>query len=194
MRSDPPALLPIFRSRLQGELLAALLLHPTREYTLSDLATRLGAPLSTLHNEVKRLREAGLIEDRREGRNRLVRSSPDHPATPALTSLIELTFGPRLVVAEEFSPLEADLVVIFGSWAQRYQGEPGPPPGDIDVLVVGDVGRVAVYEAADRAQARLGLEVNPVLFSHERWSDPDDLLAGQIRSMPFVTVIPARKP
>lgn len=28
---------------------------------------------------------------------------------------------------------------IFGSWAERWQGTPGSVPGDIDVLVVGDV-------------------------------------------------------
>lgn len=52
-------------------------------------------------------------------------------------------------------------VVIFGSGAARYAGEAGPPPHDIDVLVVGKVDRADLYDAADRAQARLGIEVNP---------------------------------
>lgn len=37
-RSDAPPLLPILRSRHQADLLAVLLLHPDRAYTLIDLA------------------------------------------------------------------------------------------------------------------------------------------------------------
>src|SRR5665647_2664121 len=41
MRSEAPALMPIFRSQHQAALLAWLLLHPDDEYTLTDLAKRL---------------------------------------------------------------------------------------------------------------------------------------------------------
>lgn len=40
------------------------------------------------------------------------------------------------------------------------------------MLVVGDVDRAALYEAADRASARLEIEVNLVLRSTEQWSPP----------------------
>lgn len=53
MRSSAPALLPIFRSRLQADILA-LLLNPDDEYSLTELAQRFHAPLSTVHGEVKR--------------------------------------------------------------------------------------------------------------------------------------------
>ena len=46
MRSAAPELLPIFRSMLQADILAALLLNPEREYSLTDLAHRLDAPLA----------------------------------------------------------------------------------------------------------------------------------------------------
>ena len=60
MRSAAPALLPVFRSQLQADILAALLLNPEREYSVTDLARRFDAPLSTVHGEIKRLTEAGL--------------------------------------------------------------------------------------------------------------------------------------
>lgn len=173
--------MPVFRSQHQAELLMWLLLHPDQEYGVSELAGRLGVPLSTLHREVVRLDEAGLILSRIFGRNRLVRANPGHPATSALTQLLEVTFGPRAVVAEEFAVTGAELVVIFGSWAARYAGQAGPPPHDIDVLVVGKVDRADLYEAADRAQARLGLKVNPVARSRHQWKKPEDALVVQIK-------------
>jgi predicted nucleotidyltransferase len=189
MRSEGPALLPVFRSQHQAELLMWLLLHPDQEYGVSDLAQRLDVPLPTLHREVVRLDGAGLITSRTLGRNRLLRANTDHPAAPALTQLLEVTFGPRVVVAEEFAIPGAQQVVIFGSWAARYAGEVGPPPRDIDVLVVGKANRADVYEAADRAQAKLGIEVNPVVRSVKQWDDPSDALVAQIKASPFIVVL-----
>jgi hypothetical protein len=191
MRSEGPALLPIFRSQHQAELLMWLLLHPDQEYGVSDLAQRLQVPLPTLHREVVRLDHAGLITSRTLGRNRLVRANTAHPASPALTQLLEVTFGPKVVVAQEFAIAGVQQVVIFGSWAARYAGEAGPPPRDIDVLVVGRVNRADLYEAADRAQARLGLEVNPVVRSAKQWDDPTDALVAQIKASAFVVVVDA---
>jgi hypothetical protein len=47
--------MPIFRSRHQAELLVWTLLHPDREYTLTELANQLDIPLTTLHREIERL-------------------------------------------------------------------------------------------------------------------------------------------
>ncbi|GAA1136413.1 winged helix-turn-helix domain-containing protein [Ornithinicoccus hortensis] len=165
-----------------------LYLHPHTEYGVSDLAQRIGVPLSTLHREVVRLDEAGLITSRTLGRNRLVRANLDHPAAKPLAHLLEVTFGPRAVIGEEFAIPGADRVVIFGSWAARHAGEVGTPPRDIDVLVVGTVDRADVYEAADRAAERLGIEVNPVVRSVHQWVEPKDALVKQIKASPHLTV------
>ncbi len=170
-----------------------LYLHPDTEYGVSDLASGLGVPLSTLHREVVRLDEAGLISSRTLGRNRLIRANTAHPAAKALTQLLEVTFGPRVVVAEEFAVPGAKQVVIFGSWAARYAGEVGAPPNDIDVLVIGKVDRADVYEAADRASARLGIEVNPVVRSAKQWADPEDALVKQINASAHLDVLDARE-
>lgn len=188
MRSQGPALLPVFRSQHQAELLMWLYLHPESEYGISELATRLDVPLSTLHSEVVRLDEAGLITSRTLGRNRLIHANAAHPAAKALTQLLEVTFGPRAIIAEEFAIDGAEQVVIFGSWAARYAGESGPPPHDIDVLVVGDVDRADVYDAADRASGRLGIDVNPVIRSVAPWHNPADALVAQIKASPHTTV------
>ncbi len=193
MRSEGPALLPVFRSQHQAELLMWLMLHPDQEFSVSDLAARLGVPLSTLHREVVRLDEADLISSRTLGRNRLLRANTDHPAAPALTQLLEVTFGPRSVIGEEFAIEGAEQVIIFGSWAARYAGEAGPPPHDIDVLVTGKVDRADLYDAADRAHARLGIEVNPVVRSPKQWEEPADPLVAQIMASAFTVVLDTRE-
>jgi MarR family len=190
MRSAAPALLPIFRSRLQADLLSALLLQPDQELSLTDLATRFGAPLSTVHGEVGRLVDAGLLMRREAGRSVMVRSDPSNRLAGPLTELLRLAWGPPQVVAEEFAGLPgAELVLIFGSWAARFQQQPGKPPNDLDVLVVGRPRREDVYDAADRAQQRLVLPVNPVIRTPEAWREETDPLVRQVRSSSFVEVL-----
>jgi DNA-binding transcriptional ArsR family regulator len=188
MRSEAPALLPILRSRHLAEILTLLLLHPGTEYTLSDVAATLSLPLTTVQREAGRLASAGLIRERRVGRARLVSADPAGRYTRALTELLTLAFGPHLVISEEFGPLDVIAVAIYGSWAARYEGVPGRPPHDIDVLVIGEIARRDLYEAAERAEQRLGLQVNPVLCSRSRWIAAADPLIQQIRSAPLVWV------
>jgi len=189
MRNEAPALLPVFRSQVQAEMLAALLLHPDVEYTLTELAAQTGASVPSIHREVSRLVESGLLLDRAQGRNRLVKANPHHPAIEPLTRLVEVSFGPQALVADSFAKLNAEQVVIFGSWAARYCGEAGETPHDIDVLVVGDVPRTEMYAAADEVQARLKLPVNPVLRTTRQWEMGEDKLVAQIKASPHVTVI-----
>jgi DNA-binding transcriptional ArsR family regulator len=189
MRSNAPALLPILRSQHLAEVLTLLLLHPDAEYSLSEAASELGLPLTTVQREVDRLSGAHLIRERRVGRARLVSADPGSRYTRPLTELVTLAFGPHLVIAEEFRSLEAIAVAIYGSWAARYHGIAGHPPRDVDVLVIGEVPRRDLYEAAERAEQRLRLPVNPVVCSRSRWIAASDPLIQQIRSAPLVWVI-----
>ena len=193
MRSDGPVLAPTFRSRTQGDLLALVLLHPDQEWTLSDLSREFGVALTTVQSEVGRLADGGVLTTRKVGRARVVRANTDSPSVAPLTQLTLVTFGPQTVVGEEFAALGAERVVVFGSWAARYHGEAGPLPGDIDVLVVGDnVDRTELYAAAERAEGRLGMPVNPVVRPTGSWSDVEgDALLVEIKARPFVDVTKA---
>lgn len=197
MRTVAPALMPVFRSQNQGEILALLLSDPTAEYNLTELAGILGTadhPVAkqSVQKEVDRLVDAGILAQRYQGRNRLVRANTDHPAAEALTQLALVTFGPHTVIADEFSGLPgAEDVVIFGSWAARYRGETGHAPADIDVLVIGTAGRMATTDAARRAEERLRIPVNAQTCTADQWRDPQNwTLLIEIQQRPYVSVYP----
>ena len=178
---------PIFRTDAQARLLACLFLRPQEPWTLASLARELGLSPSTLHPEVQRLEEAELIHATLVGRSRILRPNATHPLAKPLTEILEYVYGPRAVIAEEFGALPGVVrLAIFGSWAARHAGIAGPVPHDIDVLVVGDADRGSVYAAADRAQERTGLPVNPVLASSRRWDSDADALIRQIKSSPAI--------
>ena len=190
MRSDAPRLLPVLRSQHQADLLAVLLLHPEQEYTIADLTQRLRIPQSTVSGEVRRLADADILTVRAVGRSRLVRANASSRLVGSLTELVTLTYGPHVVIADEFADLQdVASVVIFGSWAARYQGQRGMPPDDVDVLVVGAPDRIAMYGAAERAESRLGRPVNPTVCSPDQWAQPAEPFIVEVKSRPYVTVI-----
>jgi len=122
MRTPAPPLLAVFRSQLQGELLARVMLGPEGA-TITDLANDLGAPVSTVQREVDRLERAGILRTQRHGRGRIVSLNHANPAVRPLLELVAITFGPRQVVEEEFVGLSGiDALYLFGSWAARYLG------------------------------------------------------------------------
>ncbi|MGI9008250.1 MAG: hypothetical protein ACR2FU_18995 [Streptosporangiaceae bacterium] len=189
MRTAAPALLPVFRSRLQGELLALVLGTADIERTVEDLARRTGQPYQTVANEVRRLQAADLLVARTVGRSKLLRANEGSPYFGALSQLALMSFGPPLVIGEEFGDLaEVRSVLIFGSWAARYGGESGPAPNDVDVLLIGTPDRDAVYEAARRAEQRLGREVNVTVRGAEEWRSATDGFTRQVRSSPLLEI------
>jgi predicted nucleotidyltransferase len=188
-RGQPPPLLPLLRSRLQADILTLILLNPGREWTLTELATRVGAAVSSAQREVDRAEQTGVVASRRLGTARLVKAARS-PLTGPLTELLLRSFGPRQVIAEEIAGIEGiDAAYIFGSWAARYAGEEGRPPADIDVLVLGTPDRDAVYDAAQRASERLAREVNLTIRSTDWWRSGHDGFRTQLTQRPMVPVI-----
>jgi hypothetical protein len=186
MQSKPPPLLPLLRSRLQADLLALVLLQPEREWTVTELAKRVGASVATAQREVTRAEYAGVVESRRLGNSRLVKAATS-PITGPLTELLLRSVGPRQVVAEELAPISGiQAAYIYGSWAARYVGQEGRAPNDIDVMVIGRPDRDDLYDAAERASARLGREVNITVRSPSWWDSGDDAFHEELRRRPLV--------
>lgn len=70
-------LLPLLRSRLQGDVLALLFLHPERSYSLTELAKHTGSTVRAVHAEANRLTAAGLVHEERTGNMRRLRAALD---------------------------------------------------------------------------------------------------------------------
>lgn len=184
-----PALMPVFRSRLQGEVLALVFADPAAEWTAEDLAQRTGHPRQTVGNELRRLESADLISARMIGRSKLLRANTDSPYFQPLARLVLMSFGPPLVIGDEFGALaNIEHIFIYGSWAARYSGEEGGAPNDVDVLLVGRPDRDAAYEAARRAEQRLGREVNVTVRDRAHWQTATDGFIRQLRSSPLVEI------
>jgi predicted nucleotidyltransferase len=121
---------------------------------------------------------------------RLVSANRSSPIIESLTDLVLRTFGPVTVLERELRDVAGVVrAEIFGSWAARYQGERGGPPGDIDVLVIGEPDRDELYDATSRAERVLGREVNLVIVTRQRWEAGTEPFLRGLRSRPRVGIV-----
>lgn len=188
MKTSAPLLLPLLRSRAQGEVIAWLVLHADSSFSLTEVAAATETSVPTVKREVDRLVEAGLASETRSGNQRLIRATTDHPVYKPLAELMAVTFGPVAILSDLLVDVAGvDEALVYGSWAARYADRPGAVPGDIDVLVVGSADRHDLETVSEEAERRLRREVNIRRVSPERWTDDsDDSFRATVLSRPVV--------
>lgn len=110
-----------------------------------------------------------------DGRNNKISTNEESIIYRPLADLLTVTYGPLPVLNREFSGIDGiDFAYIFGSWAARYKGVPGPIPVDVDLLVVGAADRDLLETAAQDAGAILQREVNVRRVSSQAWARSED--------------------
>jgi len=186
MTRNASVLAPVLRSETQARLLAAVLLHPDREASIADLARETGSDPGNLHAEVERLVQAGILKDRRAGRTRLLRAGTSALIGP-LTNLLLLGYGPKTVVETALRGTSGiEQAFIGGSWAARYEGQPGAFPNDVDVIVVGKPDRDDVTEAVVEALRAIGHDGQVIFRTPSAWRDPKDAFTRTAKARPLV--------
>jgi hypothetical protein len=186
MTRNASVLAPVLRSETQARLLAAVLLHPDREASIADLARETGSDPGNLHSEVERLVQAGILTDRRAGRTRLLRAGNSALIGP-LTNLLLLGYGPKTVVENALRGISGiEQAFIGGSWAARYEGQPGAFPNDVDVVVVGKPDRDDVIDAVVEALRAVGHDGQVIFRSPSAWRDPKDAFTRTAKARPLV--------
>lgn len=144
---------------------------------------------SRLAREVDRLTEAGLLDSELRGGRRTVWADTTSPIFDELHSILLKTIGPKAIIEQHVNGLKGvDQALIYGSWARRYDGEPGPLPQDIDLMVIGDADVAEIRSAADAASRRLGRDVTVTVLTHEEWDRAETGFPTHLKTQPLVAL------
>jgi predicted nucleotidyltransferase len=147
---------------VRRDVLAAMLLHPQKQWYLSELSRHTGAAPSHLHRELTALAEAGILSRTVEGRQTYYEADPKCPILPELAGLLRKLMGAPVVLEKVLAPLRAKIrcAFIFGSVARGEEVS----GSDIDLMVVGEATIADLVPGLKKAEKALGRPVNPTVY------------------------------
>ena len=154
-------------SRNRRAVLALLLGRPDQEFYLRQIVRASGGGMGAIQRELRQLVQAGIL--RRTVRHKQVYFQADSacPIFEELTNIVLKTAGMADVLRAALIELgdRIEIAFIFGSIARRQ-----PKSGsDVDLLIVGEVSFAEVVAALAEAQAKIGREINPVVYPREEF-------------------------
>lgn len=171
-------------SDYRRRVLALLLLQPEQAYHVREIARLTGSTAGTLHKELSKLAEVGILSREPRGNQVLYRANLACPIYAELASIMRKTSGVAETLAHALAALESqiDVAFIFGSVARGAE----QAGSDIDVMVIGSAGFADVVNHLYDAQTALGREINPKVFSPAEWR------SGIAQQEPFLLNVQAR--
>lgn len=171
-------------------VLGLLLLRPDQAYHVREIARLTGTVPGTLHKELSRLAEVGILTKQVQGNQVSYRANRECVIFEELAAILRKTSGVADVLAEALAPLarQIEVALVFGSMASGKATE----GSDIDLLVIGEVAFAVLVKALHPTQALLGREINPKLYIREEWRQAKQENSAFIRELlerPLINVI-----
>ncbi len=153
----------------RGSVLGLLLLHPDQDYHVREIARLTATSAGTLHKELDKLAQAGLLLREKVGNQLRYRANQHNPIFSELASIFRKTSGLADVVREALLPLKEQIsaALIFGSVARAEEHA----SSDVDVLLIGSLGFADAVRALHPLQSQLQREINPMVMSLPEWQD-----------------------
>lgn len=162
MRTAFPSLTPLLRSDLQAKVLGLLLLTDGRAWTASDLSRATGAPHSSVHRELIRGIDAGVLERESRSVPHRYTAAKESPLYEPLVMLLERTVGIETRLGDALASIAGvEGAFIHGSWAKGRV----TPSSDVDLIVVGAPPDDQLRNAMRRVGREVGRRIDFTLLS-----------------------------
>lgn len=149
------------------QVLGLLLLHPDKTYHVREIARLTNTVPGTLHKELTKLAEAGILKKSLQGNQVLYQADSDCIIFDELSSILRKTSGLAEVLRTALLSLtdRVRIAAVFGSIASG-KAKAG---SDIDILLIGEISFAEAVKTLYPAQQQLGREINPKLYSEVQW-------------------------
>ncbi len=163
----PSLLANLLFKEYRKRVLSLLLLHPDNTYHVRELARLTETVPGTLHKELSKLAEAGILKKSSRGNQVSYQADRNCVIFEELSSIVRKTAGLADILADALAPLNdgIETAFVFGSAASGEAGN----DSDIDLLIIGNASFTDIVKALHPTQETLGREINPKLFSAKEW-------------------------
>ena len=136
--------------------------------TGAEITRRTGVSQPTVSRELGRLADAGWIRLRPLGTVKIAEPITRSPIYIPVRQLVASTIGVLQLLRGTLEDDDRIVEVwIFGSWAARFHGEPGPFPNDIDLAVVGTISLPEAYRTIGAIQEETNMTISIRIYPPE---------------------------
>ena len=185
-----PALIELLFKDYRRRVLGLLLLHPESAYHVREIARLTGTVAGTLHKELSKLAEVGLLQKLMQGNQVLYQANRQSLIFEELASILRKTSGIAEVLAGALKPHQQQIecALVFGSIASGK----ATAASDIDVLIVGNLSFGDAVKALYPVQDVLAREINPKLYTLNEWrqaQQENTVFVQELLTKPHIKII-----
>ncbi len=149
---------------MRVRILMRLFQNPEQQAYLRELADDFGASPSQVRDELRRLHDAGLLCQRKDGRQLFYSANTRHALFPELQSIVRKALGMDRIlesIVERLGNLER--AVLLDDYAQ------GKDTGIIDLVLVGDVNRDNLDDIVAKTERYIGRKIRTLVLGGEEY-------------------------
>lgn len=187
----PTALADVLFTPVQQRVLGLLFGQPERRYQSAELIRLAGSGTGSVHRQLTRLAQAGLVTAEAVGNQKFYHANPDSPVFAELVGLVRKTVGLVAPIQSALAPLAGEIAAafVYGSVARGNDHA----ASDIDLMVLAQgLDYPRLYAALQPAEATLARTLSPSLMTPDEWRRKraqDDSFAARIAAQPKLFVI-----
>ena len=157
----------LISSGTRRKILTQFLSHSDEKYYVRQLAVILGISVGTIHRELIRLQESGILDSDNIGNLRFFRVNKASPVFKELKQIIFKTEGVQGRLEAELKKLKGlKTAFIYGSFAKGEENA----KSDIDLLLVGDFNEDELIGKLSPLENKLKREVNYTIYPPDEFS------------------------
>jgi predicted nucleotidyltransferase len=184
------ALIELLFKDYRRRVLGLLLLHPESAYHVREIARLTGTVAGTLHKELSKLAEVGLLQKLMQGNQVLYQANRQSLIFEELASILRKTSGIAEVLADALKQhlQQIECALVFGSIASGK----ATATSDIDVLIVGNLSFGDAVKALYPVQDVLAREINPKLYTLNEWrqaQQENTVFVQELLTKPHIKII-----
>ena len=146
-------------------------MNPREEIHLRGLSEEFGLSPSLVREELRQLSKAGLLLNRKEGRQINFRANEEHPLFPELHSMVKKAFGMDRIVESIVSRLgDLKLAFLIDDYAQ------GKDTGIVDLVLVGDIDIFNLNDLVKKTERYIARKIRTLVLSEQEYQNMKELL------------------
>lgn len=150
---------------MRVRILMRLFQNPEQQAYLRELAQEFDASPSQVSDELRRLHDAGLLHQRKDGRQVFYSANTGHALFPELQSIVRKALGMDRIldsIVERLGNLERAL--LLDDYAR------GKDTGIIDLVLVGDVNRANLDDIVAKTERYIGRRIRTLVLGSDEYT------------------------